>query len=391
MTLNRAVAFRLAGAALAIVMGVSTPTIDAAAAASGTVVGNLDLVTLAMPQYSDGRERVIRIWTPAGYEPGNTTRRYPVLYMHDGQNLFDAATSYAGEWRIDESITNLIEYGYSGVIVVGIDNSADRLNELSPPWPRIKGTPMRAPTGDKYVDFIAKTVKPYIDANYNTRPGRASTGIGGSSMGGIISFYAGLRHPKIFGKVLAFSPSFPYYERSHVLQQIKQRNFRLRNSAPKLYLYSGGAGSGATSENAIGRFLPELVKGLLAAGYAKTDVMSHVWEVAQHNEGFWAEMFPAAFDWLFLTSPDRATLAAKTLAIGFADGDNAQSVTANLTLDTRWDWGAKVVWKSSHPRVISANGKFARPSSPQQIRLTATVTVGKSQRTRRFNVQVLAR
>lgn len=382
--------FWLACAVVTIVIGVSTPTVNAAAA-SGTVVGNLDLVTLPMPQYSDGRERVIRIWTPAGYESGNTTRRYPVLYMHDGQNLFDAATSYAGEWRIDESITDLISYGYSGVIVVGIDNSTDRLNELSPPWPRIKGTPMRAPSGDKYIDFIAKTVKPYVDANYNTKPGRASTGIGGSSMGGIISFYAGLRYPKIFGKVLAFSPSFPYYERAHVMQHIKQRNFRLRNSAPKLYLYSGGAGSGATSENAIARFLPELVKALRTAGYAKTDVTSSVWEVAQHNEGFWAEMFPTAFDWLFLTSPDRATMAAKTLAIGFADGDSAQSVTSNLSLDTTWDWGAKVVWKSSHPRVISAKGTFARPTSPQQIRLTATVTVGTSQRTRNFNVQVLAR
>ena len=372
-------------------VGTSTSHTSAAHASTGTVVGNLDLVTMKMPQYPDGRERTIRIWTPADYDARDASRRYPVLYMHDAQNLFDAATSFAGEWHVDESISDLISSGYNGAIVVGIDNSQDRLNELSPPWPRLPGAPMPNPSGDKYIDFIAKTVKPYVDANYNTKPGRASTGIGGSSMGGIISFYAGLRYPRIFGKVLAFSPSFPFYDRTHIQRLLKARDFRVKDAAPRLYLYSGGAGSGATSENAIARYLPTLVKQLRSSGYPTQLITSYVWEVAQHSEGFWTEMFPTAFDWLFLSNADRATMAAKTLAIGYADGDSAQSVTGNLTLDSSWDWGARVAWKSSHPRVISSKGKFVRPQAPQQVVLTATVTVGKSVRTRRFTVQVLAR
>lgn len=376
--------------ALAIVVVVTAPT-AAGNAASGTVIGNLDLVTLKMPQYRDGRERTIRIWTPAGYDARQTSRKYPVIYMHDGQNLFDAATSYAGEWHVDEAVTDLMASGWSGAIVVGIDNSADRLNELSPPWPRNSGTPITAPSGDKYVDFIAKTVKPYIDARYNTKPGRASTGIGGSSMGGIISFYAGLRHPRVFGKVMAFSPSFPLYKRTDYLTLIKKRDFSKKDVAPRLYLYSGGAGDGAFSENGIAKSLPAVVKALRAAGYPKTDVTSYVWDVAQHNEGFWTEMFPTALNWLFLTAQDRAGMAATTLAIGYGDGDSAASVTSNLTLDTKWDWGASIAWKSDKPRVISAKGKFNRPASPQQVRLTATVTVGAAVRTRTFTVNVLAR
>ena len=88
------------------------------AGGNGTVVGNLTLVTLPMPQYTDGRTRTIRIWTPAGYNAKDKTRKYPVLYMHDGQNLFDAATSFAGEWEVDESLTQMMGDGYAGAIVV---------------------------------------------------------------------------------------------------------------------------------------------------------------------------------------------------------------------------------------------------------------------------------
>ena len=388
---RRGIGFVLGLLAIVTAVGAPTSSTNAVSAGGGTVVGNLELVTLPMPQYSDGRERTIRIWTPATYEAADTSRRYPVLYMHDGQNLFDAATSFAGEWNVDESITDLMSAGYKGSIVVGVDNSADRLNELSPPWPRLPGAPMPKPSGDKYIDFIVKTVKPYVDSHYNTKPGRASTGIGGSSMGGIISFYAGLRYPRTFGKVLAFSPSFPFYNRTHIMNLLKLRDFRKKDAAPRLYLYSGGAGSGATSENAIARLLPALVKQLRASGYPPQSVTSHVWEVAQHSEGFWTEMFPTAFDWLFLSNADRATMAVTTLAIGYASGDSAGSVTAHLSLDSSWDWGARVSWKSSHPKIISSKGKFTRPQTPQQIRLTATVTVGRSVRTRTFVVQVLAR
>ena len=383
------------GAAIlgAVAMSV-TPSVGVPAQASnaaGSVVGNLTLATLAMPQYADGRTRTIRIWTPPGYEPGDKSRRYPVVYMHDGQNLFDAATSFAGEWEVDESLARLMENGYRGAIVVGVDNSADRLNELSPPWPRNAGTPITAPSGDKYVSFIVNTVKPYVDARFNTQPGRDTTGIGGASMGGIISFYAGLAYPKVFGKVMAFSPSFPLYVKTDYLDRIAAMDFHQSGASPRLYLYSGGAGSGAMSENGIAKSLPAVVTALKKSGFPAAQVKSRVWDIASHNEGFWAEEFPTAFEWLFLSDSDRADIAATTLAIDYADGDSAANVTGDLQLPTKWDYRAKVSWKSSAPRVINARGRFTRPSHPQQVMLTATVAVGMQVRTRTFTVQVLVR
>ncbi|MBU6213974.1 MAG: hypothetical protein KGP01_05980 [Actinomycetales bacterium] len=383
------------GAAIlgAVAMSV-TPTTNIPAQASnanGTVVGNLTLATLAMPQYADGRSRTIRIWTPKAYDPADTNRRYPVLYMHDGQNLFDASTSFAGEWEVDETVSALMADGYRGAIVVGVDNSADRLNELSPPWPRNPGTPITAPSGDKYASFIVSTVKPYVDAHFNTLPGRDTTGVGGSSMGGIISFYMGLTYPAVFGKVLAFSPSFPLYVKRDYLARIAAIDFSPAGAATRLYLYSGGAGDGAMSENGIAKSLPAVVSALKRSGYPAAQVKSHVWAIASHSEGFWAAEFLTAFDWLFLTDSDRADMAAATLAIGYGDGDNAGNVTSNLDLATRWDYSAKVAWKSSAPRVITARGKFTRPKYPTRVTLTATVTVGAQTRTRTFEVQVLVR
>ena len=371
---------------------IPTTTVPAQSSpAQGTVVGNLTLASLSMPQYSDGRTRTIRIWTPANYDAANTNVRYPVFYMHDGQNLFDASTSYAGEWEVDESISNLVGNGYRGVIVVGIDNSADRLNELSPPWPRNPGTPISAPSGDKYASFIVNTVKPYVDARFNTLPGRDTTGVGGSSMGGIISFYTGLTYPKVFGKVLAFSPSFPLYVKKDYLATIAATNFSAPDAAPRLYFYSGGGGYGAMSENGIAKSLPAVVSALKKAGYPTSAVKSRVWDIAQHNEGFWASEFPTAFEWLFLAAADKADIAATTLAIGFGNGDKPENVTSDVELPTKWDYGARVMWKSSAPKVISSRGKFVRPKFPTRVALTATLTLSGQTRTRTFELQVLVR
>ena len=96
--------------------------------------GQLTTVSLTMTQYSDNRSRLIRIWTPDGYD-STDLQRYPVIYMHDGQNLFDTYTAFAGEWRIDETIGAMMDMGYEGAIVVGIDNGPERLNELTVDWP----------------------------------------------------------------------------------------------------------------------------------------------------------------------------------------------------------------------------------------------------------------
>ncbi|MDQ6763206.1 MAG: alpha/beta hydrolase-fold protein, partial [Bacteroidota bacterium] len=132
-----------------------------------------------------GRSRRIWLYLPPGYFTSN--KKYPVLYMHDGQNLFDEATSYAGEWGVDDFLDSMFSSGKKEVIVVGIDNGLQkRMNEYNPYSYGKFGTG----EGDQYVDFLVKDLKPYIDKHYRTLANKKNTYIAGSSMGGLISLYA---------------------------------------------------------------------------------------------------------------------------------------------------------------------------------------------------------
>lgn len=153
-----------------------------------------------MPQLV--RSRKISVYLPAGYE--KSTKRYPVLYMHDGQNLFDEYQAGFGEWSVDESLDSLIKKGQQGCIVIAIDNGPKRLNEYNPFYFEKFGDG----EGDNYVNFIAQTLKPYVDKRYRTLPAKENTIIAGSSMGGLISYYAILKYPEVFGKAGIFSPAF---------------------------------------------------------------------------------------------------------------------------------------------------------------------------------------
>jgi metallo-beta-lactamase class B len=145
------------------------------------------------------RRRRIWIYLPKDYQASKT--KYPVLYMHDGQNLFDDATSFAGEWGIDDALDSAKKQ----CIVVGIDNGGvKRMNEYN----AYDHEKFGKGEGDLYVDFIAKTLKPYIDKHYRTKKDAANTIIAGSSMGGLISIYAVVKYPKTFGKAGVFSPAF---------------------------------------------------------------------------------------------------------------------------------------------------------------------------------------
>ena len=125
--------------------------------------------------------------------------------MHDGQNLFDAATSYSGEWEVDETLNKLAAQGKKVPIVVGIDNGGgDRIGEYTP-W---ANSQYGGGDGEKYMQFIVETLKPYIDQHYRTLPDRENTGILGSSLGGLISHYGSLRYQGTFSKVGLFSPSY---------------------------------------------------------------------------------------------------------------------------------------------------------------------------------------
>ncbi|MGD8347557.1 MAG: alpha/beta hydrolase-fold protein, partial [Lysobacterales bacterium] len=149
----------------------------------------------------DGRcvlPRDVIVWTPPGYE-ADTERRYPVLYMHDGQNVFDPASSYIGvEWQADETVVRLVEEGViEPMIVVGLTHTILRDKEYSP-----------GPRGRGYMEFLVKQVKPMIDEKYRTRPGKQHTLTAGASMGGLIACMLGWSYPDVFGAVMCFSPAF---------------------------------------------------------------------------------------------------------------------------------------------------------------------------------------
>ncbi|MGE0482204.1 MAG: alpha/beta hydrolase [Phycisphaerae bacterium] len=180
---------------------------------SGDIREHLDC---ASPQLKN--KRTVLVYLPPGYEK-NTDERYPVFYMHDGQNIFDAATSFAGaEWAVDETAEQLIADGrIRKPIIVGIYNNADRMHEYTPWSDAQRGGGGRA---DAYLAFIIETLKPMIDRTYRTLPDREHTAIGGSSLGGLVSLYAAARHPDVFGAAAVVSPALWWNDRA-ILDVVK--------------------------------------------------------------------------------------------------------------------------------------------------------------------------
>jgi predicted alpha/beta superfamily hydrolase len=236
-----------------------------------------------MPQFN----RTRRIWLllPLDYETSG--KSYPVLYMHDGQNLFDIATSFAGEWEVDESLNEFFNAGKDVPIVVGIDNGgADRIAEYTP-WanPNYGGG-----DGDKYAKFIVETLKPYIDANYRTKPGRENTGVMGSSLGGLISFYIAVKYQDIFSKAGIFSPSFWYSDSCYTFASATGKHFPMQ-----FYIMGGNNESGGLVQE-----MENMIDTLFAAGFGEEEIKLKVIPGGQHNEYLWRTQFPDAYEWLFL-------------------------------------------------------------------------------------------
>lgn len=243
---------------------------------------------LAMPGLD--RTRTIRVYLPPGYATDH--KRYRVLYMHDGQNLFDDATSFVGEWGVDEAMDALAKSDGIELIVVGIDHGNDkRLSELRP-WAHPRFGPAE---GDAYLDFVVKTVKPFIDSSFRTRSGRKDTGIMGSSLGGLMSDYAMLRHPHVFSRIGIFSPSFwiaddiyPYTEA------------RKLPRATRIYMVVGDneGEEEADKDKTVARV--RQMEALLLRSQGRRIALATVVRVgASHNEAAWRREFPDAIRFLF--------------------------------------------------------------------------------------------
>jgi len=241
------------------------------------------------------RYRTIRIYLPAEYDI--TLNRYSVLYMHDGQNLFDNATSFAGEWKIDESLEKLTQQGeIKGLIVVGIDNHpTKRSNEYSP-WDNKKYN--CTGEGDEYVNFIVETLKPWVDEKYRTLPEKEHTGIAGSSLGGLISFYAGCKYPDTFSMLGIFSPAF-WFAKTQMIKYLQ--NSPLTKNC-RVYIDVGTAeGDDPLEQKAYLNDAKEFYQLLQNAGIPDSNLKLVIDKGAQHNEKAWARRFPDACLWLWTT------------------------------------------------------------------------------------------
>lgn len=283
---------------------------------NGTASINVSIINESF--YIPQLDRYRKIWIYLPPEYAISTQRYPVLYLHDGQNLFDRKTSFSGEWEVDESLNQLFSKGDPGIIVVGINNGdSERINEYTP-WvnPEYGGG-----QGESYIDFIVENLKPYIDEHYRTRPDQPSTGIMGSSLGGLISLYAAMEYQDVFGKVGIFSPAlwFSPLAYTHISEQGKQNDLRF-------YLLAGRQESSSMSSDLVA-----LYNNLLSAGFQTDEIQLLLQSDGQHSEWFWAREFPAAYTWLFAEETPAETNAKTIPLVKLSSNSTKQEIRIQST------------------------------------------------------------
>ncbi|MEW5988411.1 MAG: alpha/beta hydrolase-fold protein [Chloroflexota bacterium] len=256
-----------------------------------TVAGNVQILEhVWSPQLNNHRN--VLVYLPPSYNQA-AGRRYPVIYMHDGQNLFDQATSYAGEWRVDETMEELSHEGLEAIIV-GIPNmGGQRISEYSPFHDPYHG----GGRGNDYLRFVVDTLKARIDKDFRTLSGREQTGMIGSSMGGLISLYAFFHQRETFGFVGVMSPSL-WYARGVIYAYVEQAAF-----APgKIYL-DAGTREFSQAQAARSRHYYASVRRmqrlLAKKGYRpQRDLVYRQEQWALHHEGAWARRLPHALRFL---------------------------------------------------------------------------------------------
>lgn len=251
-----------------------------------------------------GNKRDILVYLPPSYH--RVQRFYPVIYMHDGQNLFDNSTSFVGEWEVDETMESLASEGYEAIIV-GIPNTGEtRILEYNPfEHPRFGSG-----RGDDYLSFIVDTVKPLIDTHFRTLPEREHTGIMGSSMGGLISLYAFFARADVFGLAGVLSPSL-WIARNAMSQYIRARPYQ----PGKLYLDVGGREIASRFDamrlnSASRRYcasVRRLARLLEKQGYKDGELLFVEDREGTHSERDWARRLPDALRFLLaqFTTPLR--------------------------------------------------------------------------------------
>jgi predicted alpha/beta superfamily hydrolase len=243
--------------------------------------------------------RYLRVWVPPGYdEPANEGRRYPVLYLNDGQNLFEPETSFTGvDWQADETADRLIREGaIPPMIIVGIDNAAkDRIREYMPH--RTLHPMMLRVQGSRYPSFLIKEVMPFVARNYRVAAGPENTGLGGSSLGALIALYTVSVRQGAFGRLLLESPSLWTSNR----QPIRESR-AIRRWPERVFLATGTAEIGRQDrDQSMVDDVRELAGILRRAGLDDKRLKLVIEEGATHHESAWARRFPQALSFLFGT------------------------------------------------------------------------------------------
>lgn len=245
--------------------------------------------------------RFLRVWLPPGYDQGeNSSRRYPVLYLNDGQNLFEPSTSFTGvEWGVDETADRLIrEEIVPPMIIVGIDHGGkDRFREYMP-YRSLQPMMLRV-QGQRYPNFLMKEVMPFIARNYRVASGPENTGLGGSSLGALISLYTAAVRPGLIGRLLLESPSLWASNR-----QMIRESREVKRWPERIFLATGTAEAGRADRD---RSMVDDVRELAAifgrASVPQNRLRLFVDEGATHHEAAWARRFPDALSFLFGNLP----------------------------------------------------------------------------------------
>lgn len=254
-----------------------------------TASKNVNVIMEDFPLKRLGKTRRVWVYTPADYRTSGKT--YRVMYMHDGQNLFDELTGPFGEWGVDECMDTLGKVLGLDIIIVGLDNgAADRLSEYSPYDFVVKPDEVNVwdvkGTGTQYLESLVYDLKPYIDEHYRTKKEADATIICGSSMGGLISLYGLMRYPDVFGSAGVFSPAF-WTNMDSLKHEIKTNHTPLKGN---VYMIAGELEGKKYLDN-----MDEIGKLLISLN--KTNIYVKSIKGGQHNEAFWRREFPAFLRW----------------------------------------------------------------------------------------------
>ena len=232
-----------------------------------------------------------KVWALLPHDYEQSTEHYPVMYLQDAQNLFNEKAQY-GNWEIDKKLAVMAEYKIGKIIVIAIEHAEkERINEYN-----VGNTILGVGQGKKYIRFLTDTLKPFVDNNFRTKPDREFTGIGGSSMGGLVSIFSGIMYPEVFGKLMIFSPSL------WVVPKIKLSFLDMDEAQDtRIYLYAGGDES-ATMIDHVKNFKKRLLKK--DALKDKMKVHLSINELGKHSETYWSDEFPKAIEWLFFSTKE---------------------------------------------------------------------------------------